>query len=127
MGGRVIGVVARSLPGKPNRWVGQEIVTESWEQRLFRLISLGDGYVVCPGATGTLVELAVAWEMMCKDQLSRRPLVALVPFWQPIIESIETADEKTRGYVSLADSVPAAVRIFQRQLANKPHSTTEER
>ena len=126
-GGQVIGVVARSLPGKPNRWIGKEIVTESWEQRLFRLISLGDGYVVCPGATGTLVELAVAWEMMCKNQLSRRPLVALAPFWQPIIAVIETADEKTRGHVALADSVPAAVRILQRQLANKPRSAAEER
>ena len=119
-GGQVIGVVARSLPAKANRWVGQEIAVETWEQRLFRLIALGDGYVACPGATGTLVELAVAWEMMCKGQLSRRPLVALGSFWQPIVECIEASDEKTRGYVSLTESVPAAVQILQRRLARPP-------
>ena len=118
--GHVIGVVARSLPGKPNRWVRQEFAVETWDQRLFRLIALGDGYVACPGATGTLVELAVAWEMMSKGQLSRRPLVALGPLWRPIVESIEAADEKTRGYVSLAGSVPAAVRILQERIASRP-------
>jgi uncharacterized protein (TIGR00725 family) len=119
-GGHVLGVVAQSLSGTANRWVRKEVAVETWDQRLFRLIALGDGYVACPGATGTLVELAVAWEMMSKGQLSRRPLVALGSIWRPIVESIETADEKTRGYVSLADSVPAAVRILQAQLAPRP-------
>ena len=73
--------------------------------------------MACPGATGTLVELAVAWERMAKGQLSRRPVVALGALGRPIVEAIENADEKTRGYVSLADSVPAAVRILQGQLA----------
>ena len=119
-GGHVLGVVARSLPGKSNRWVRQEVAVDTWDQRLFRLIALGDGFVACPGATGTLVELAVAWEMMSKGQLSRRPLVALGSLWRPIVESIEAADEKARGYVSLADSVPAAVQFLQGQLARPP-------
>jgi uncharacterized protein (TIGR00725 family) len=118
-GGHVLGVVARALPGKANRWVRQEVAVETWDQRLFRLITLGDGFVACPGATGTLVELAVVWEMMAKGQLSRRPLVALGPLWRPIVESIEAEDDKTRGYVSLADSVPAAVRILQGQITRQ--------
>lgn len=118
-GGHVLGVVARSLPGKANRWVRQEVTVKTWDQRLFRLITLGNGYVACPGATGTLVELSVAWEMMAKGQLSKRPLVALGSLWRPIVESIETVDAKTRGYVSLADSVPAAIRILQGRLARR--------
>ena len=118
-GGSVFGVVARSLPGKPNRWVQQEIVVENWEQRLFRLISLGDGYVACPGATGTLVELSVAWEMIHKGQLTQRPLVALGEFWRPIVERIETVEPKTRGVVSLAASVAAVLEILQERLPRK--------
>ena len=113
-GGTVFGVVARALPGKPNPWVRRVIEVDTWEQRLFRLITLGDGYVACPGATGTLVELAVAWEMMNKGLLGRRPLVALGEFWRPILEPIEAADAKTRGWVAPAESVPAAVEILQR-------------
>ncbi|MGH9784888.1 MAG: LOG family protein [Terriglobia bacterium] len=121
-GGAVFGVVARSLPGKPNPWVRRVIEVETWEQRLFQLITLGDGYVACPGATGTLVELAVAWEMMSKGLLGHRPLVALGKFWRPILEQIEAADPKTRGWVALAESVPAALEILQQRLAGRPAS-----
>jgi hypothetical protein len=119
-GGTVFGVVARTLPGQLNPWVEHELVVETWEQRLFQLITLGDGYVACPGATGTLVELAVAWEMMSKGLLGRRPLVALGEFWRPILESIEAADAKTRGWVALAESVPAALEILRERLAGNP-------
>ena len=121
-GGTVLGVVARALPGEPNRWVERIITVDTWEQRLFRLIALGDGYVACPGATGTLVELAVAWEMMNKGLLGRRPLVALGECWRPIVEPIETTDERTRGWVSLVESVPAALEILQQRLTGKPAS-----
>ena len=115
-GGTVFGVVARALPGRSNPWVEHELVVETWEQRLFQLITQGDGYVACPGATGTLVELAVAWEMMSKGLLDRRPLVALGDFWRPIVEQIKTSDAKARGCVALAESVPAALAILQQQI-----------
>ncbi len=119
-GGHVIGVVAGSLPGTANRWVREEIRVESWEQRLRRLIALGEGYVACPGGTGTLVELAVAWEMMNKRLLPRRPLVALGDFWRPVIRLIESAEKNTRGLVRLADSVPAAIETLQRAIRENP-------
>jgi uncharacterized protein (TIGR00725 family) len=118
-GGHVIGVVARTLPGKSNRWVDEEVIVDTWEQRLFRLIALGDGYVACSGATGTLVELAVAWEMMCKGLIARKPLVALGAFWQPVIDRIETADQATCGYVSLTESAPAAVAFLHDRLLGR--------
>ena len=118
-GATVFGVVARSLPGRSNPWVEHEIVVETWEQRLFRLITLGDGYVACPGATGTLVELAVAWEMMSKGLLTRRPLVAMGEFWRPIVEPIEAAEPNARGFVSLAESVPAAVALLEEKLGER--------
>lgn len=120
-GGAVFGVVARALPGKPNPWVQRVIEVDTWEQRLSRLITLGDAYVACPGATGTLVELAVAWEMMNKGLLGRRPLVALGEFWRPILEQIEAADAKTRGWVALAASVPATLEILQRLIPPQGH------
>ncbi|OFW34685.1 MAG: hypothetical protein A3J28_02450 [Acidobacteria bacterium RIFCSPLOWO2_12_FULL_60_22] len=109
--------MARALPGRSNLWVEHEIVVETWEQRLFQLLTVGDGYVACPGATGTLVELSVAWEMINKGLLPPRPLVALGEFWRPIVEHIEAAEPKTRGVVSLAASVRAALEILQVRLA----------
>jgi len=110
-GGHVIGVVSSALPGKTNRWVTETIVVPDWQERLHKLIALGDGYVACCGGTGTLVELAVAWEMMCKRVMPRRPLIALGAFWRPVVDLISTSDEGagSEGFVSFAHSVPAAI------------------
>ena len=109
-GGKVIGVVATAFPGKANRWVQEKIVVEKWEERLLRLVAIGGGYVACPGGTGTLVELAVVWEMLHKRLLSGRPLVALGDFWKPIIEHMEAAEPASRGLVQHVDSVAAAIK-----------------
>ena len=125
-GGKVIGVAAASLSRKTNRWVQQEIVVETWDQRLFRLLELGDGYVACPGETGTLVELAVAWEMMSKGLLPRKPLVALGNYWLPVIELIQRAmpqapaEGGSRDLVRVVESVPEAVSLLRQELLQAP-------
>jgi predicted Rossmann-fold nucleotide-binding protein len=57
------------------------------------LVERGDAYLVLPGGTGTLVELALAWEMMNKSSLSgtvggRRPLLVWEPYWRAVIECL---------------------------------------
>jgi len=112
-GGRVIGVVASAFSSKANRWVQETIVVPKWEDRLLKLISLGDGYVACAGGTGTLVELAVAWEMMHKRLIQRKPLVALGASWRAVVEQIEAADGNSRGLVHLADSISGTMSALE--------------
>lgn len=93
-GGHTIGVTCDVWTSTPNRWITEEVRTRSFMERLMTLIERGDAYVVLPGGTGTLAELALAWEMMNKSSLSksfggRRPLIAMVPYWQPVIECLE--------------------------------------
>jgi len=52
----------------------------------------GRGYVACPGGTGTLVELAVVWEMLNKGAMRRKPLAVLGDFWQPVIERVREVE-----------------------------------
>jgi uncharacterized protein (TIGR00725 family) len=115
-GGHVIGVISSFFPDKANRWVKETIVVPKWEDRLLRLIALGSGYVVCPGSTGTLVELAAAWEMTQKRVIPPKPLVALGTFWQPVVACIEAADDDSRNLVSLAQTVPEAVAALRAAL-----------
>jgi uncharacterized protein (TIGR00725 family) len=112
-GGRVIGVVASVFSSEANPWARETIVVPKWEDRLLKLISLGDGYVACPGGTGTLVELAVSWEMMHKRLIPRKPLVALGRSWRAVVEQIELADGNSRGLVRLADSVSGALSALE--------------
>jgi len=58
-GGKTYGVTAEFFGRKINEWVDVEVRKKTWEERLFELIRLADGFVACKGGTGTLVELAV--------------------------------------------------------------------
>ena len=64
----------------------------TWQERLFELIRLGDGFVACKGGTGTLVELAVVWEMLNKGVMQGKPFVVLGEFWSPIIERVREVE-----------------------------------
>jgi len=96
-GGKVMGVTAKGFRAKANRWVTEEIRVGSWQERLFELIRRGDGYVACKGGTGTLVELAVVWEMLNKGLMPQaKPFVALGDFWAPVINRVREV-ERDRG------------------------------
>ncbi|MFP3938545.1 MAG: LOG family protein, partial [Phycisphaerae bacterium] len=75
-GGDTIGVVCSVWSPTANRYTDRTIETSSLLERLNKLIELGTGgYVVLPGATGTLVELATVWELSAKRLLQWRPIV----------------------------------------------------
>jgi uncharacterized protein (TIGR00725 family) len=120
-GGHVIGVFAQSMLRKANPWVKQRIILYDWEDRLQKLIKMGAGYVVLNGGTGTLAELAVAWEMMAKRIIPCRPLVALGEYWRPVVERITQSKEGagSEGIVSFAPTVPAAVQALSNGIAGK--------
>ena len=91
-GGRTLAVTAEFFEAKANRWVDEEVRVRTWQQRLFKLVRYGRGYVACKGGTGTLVELAVVWEMLNKKALRPRPFVALGDFWRPIVERVREVE-----------------------------------
>lgn len=91
-GGRTLAVTAEFFRARANQWVDEELRVKSWQDRLFELIRRGSGYVACPGGTGTLVELAVVWEMLNKGVMREKPFVALGEFWQPIIERVREVE-----------------------------------
>jgi len=91
-GGETMAVTAEFFGARANQWVDEEIRVKSWQDRLFELVKLGAGYVACPGGTGTLVELAVVWEMLNKGAMTRKPLVVLGDFWQPVIERVREVE-----------------------------------
>jgi len=91
-GGRTLAVTAEFFRARANRWVDEKVCVATWQERLFELVRRGSGYVVCPGGTGTLVELAVVWEMINKRVMRDKPFVALGEFWQPIIDRVREVE-----------------------------------
>ncbi len=92
-GGTVVGVTCDNLPeSEPNRYLSEEWRVERWDQRLISLVWLADGYVIMPGSSGTLVELAMVIETQLKGFIPARPVVCLGRFWESIVRRIEGSD-----------------------------------
>lgn len=95
-GGKTYGVTAEFFKRKANAWVDTEVRMNTWEERLFELIRLADGFAVCKGGTGTLVELAVVWEMLNKSVISGKPIAVVGDFWQPILDRVREVEQGPR-------------------------------
>ena len=92
-GGRTLGVTAEFFKNaKLNTWVDVEVRKQTWQERLFELIERADGFVACKGGTGTLVELAVVWEMLNKSVMSNKPFAVLGDFWEPVLERVRKVE-----------------------------------
>jgi uncharacterized protein (TIGR00725 family) len=92
-GGKTYGVTAEFFAeAKCNPWIDVEVRMKTWEERLFELIRLADGFVACKGGTGTLVELAVVWEMLNKSVMSAKPFAVLGNFWQPVLDRVREVE-----------------------------------
>jgi uncharacterized protein (TIGR00730 family) len=96
-GGKTYGVTAEFFGRNVNEWIDVEIKKKTWEERLFELIRMADGFVACKGGTGTLVELAVVWEMVNKSVMARKPIAVLGDFWQPILERVREVEQRPRS------------------------------
>jgi len=96
-GGRTLGITSTFFRMHANQWIDEETSVPTWQGRLFALIDRADGLIVCPGGTGTLVELAVVWEMLNKRAMPPKPFAILGDFWQPVIERVR---EIERGHAS---------------------------
>jgi hypothetical protein len=124
--GRVLAVTANFFHSCANRWVEEETRMDTWQERLFELVRLGDGYVACKGGTGTLVELAVVWEMLNKKAMTERPFVVLGDFWQPILERVREVErgqasrwgESTDPLVHQAPTPEEAAQFLAARLSN---------
>jgi predicted Rossmann-fold nucleotide-binding protein len=124
VGGRTIGVTTRFFRSRANQWIDREISVSTWQDRLFELVKRGHGYVTCPGGTGTLVELAVVWEMLNKGVMKRKPVAVIGDFWRPVIECVRRAElahpsqwgEREERLIYLASSPREAAEHLARHL-----------
>jgi len=113
LGGETIGVTYSIWKSTPNPYIDREIKTSGLLERLDTLIKAGtSGYVVLPGATGTLVELACVWEMTAKGLLQRRPIVCVGDFWRPVLEMMRRQRPSSAEYVCSVEMPRELARHF---------------
>lgn len=109
-GGIVIGITCSAFGSSvANEYVTRKVVTDSLDERLHNLIKAGRAYVVLPGGTGTLLELAAVWELKNKGFLDQaKPIIVVGDFWKPLVELVSRDDPKSAASVVWAEG-PAQV------------------
>jgi uncharacterized protein (TIGR00730 family) len=117
-GGTVIGVTCSAFKKSvANEYVTREIVTGALEERLQTLVELGQGYVVLPGGTGTLLELATVWELKNKGFLDQaKPIVLAGAFWRPLVDLMAQDDPKCSKHVAWAETAEQVADLLRKAL-----------
>jgi uncharacterized protein (TIGR00730 family) len=113
-GGEIIGVTCSAFKGSTaNEYITREIVTNSLDERLDTLIKLGRAYVVLPGGTGTLLELAKVWELKNKGFIKAdKPIILVGGFWKPLVDLIASDDPASVRYIHQADGPKQVVELI---------------
>jgi len=116
-GGEVIGVTCAAFGrGSANKHLSREIVTTSLNERLDTLISLGSAYVILPGGTGTLLELALVWELKNKGFLSSdKPIILLGEYWRALVELIAVDDAKAPNFLLTAETAENVIELLKKR------------
>lgn len=71
----------------PNKYLTQIIETDNYVERLMKLVELGEAYIVLPGGTGTLAELATVWSL-CERDLMMKPIITLGDQWREVVDTL---------------------------------------
>jgi uncharacterized protein (TIGR00730 family) len=116
-GGEIIGITCSAFKSKANKYITREIITASLDERLDTLIQLGQAYIVLPGGTGTLLELAKVWELKNKGFLKReKPIILIGGFWKPLMELLKTDDHDCDRCVVQVDEPNQVIQLLSDNL-----------
>jgi uncharacterized protein (TIGR00730 family) len=118
VGGKTIGVTCTAFGRSgANRYTVEEIETGSLEERLQTLVKLGQAYIVLPGSTGTLLELAMVWELKNKGFINRdKPLILVGGFWKPLVDLIKGCEPESGRCIQQVADAERAAEILKTEL-----------
>jgi len=113
-GGKTIGVTCSAFKASSaNEYISREIVTDSLDERLETLTKIGRAYVVLPGGTGTLLELAKVWELKNKGFLEKhKPIILVGGYWKPLVDLIAIDDPDSSRYIHQVDEPKHVVELI---------------
>ena len=112
-GGATVGVICSIWTTRANRYIDRCVQTDGLTQRVAALLELGtSGCVAMPGSTGTLRELATAWEAGTIRPRDARPLVCVGEFWRPLIDMMASQRPACREVAALIEGPEELERFF---------------
>ncbi|MEJ5306208.1 MAG: LOG family protein [Ignavibacteria bacterium] len=121
-GAHTIGVTVNSFNLKANSYIKEEIHFTNLFDRIQKLISLGDGYIVLKGGTGTLLEYSAILELINKSLIVSKPIAADKDFWfdlTRLMNNRNTLEGRKEINVLLSNDVLEIVNYFSNYFEEK--------
>jgi hypothetical protein len=85
--GRSVGVrVELPFEQDTNAFVDELYRHKTFFSRLHQFMIASDAFVVVPGGIGTLLEMAMVWQLLQVSQLHRTPLILVGAMWGELVE-----------------------------------------
>jgi uncharacterized protein (TIGR00725 family) len=130
-GGRTIGVTVEVL-GRlaPNDFIDEEVGTAGLLMRLDRLTALADAYIVLGGGIGTLLELALVWNLRLMQVYPDKPIVLLGSAWRETVACFAQRlyiREVDLAAFTFAETPDAALAALARPPAERSAAPTDWR
>ncbi|MEG8946262.1 LOG family protein [Rosettibacter firmus] len=107
-GAEALGITLAVYNARPSKYLTKEIRCNTLFERLNKLIEYGNAYIVLNGGTGTLVELAIVWELMNKKLLNEKPFACHGTLWKEIVHLMEEQikrEKRKTGLVKCFDDI----------------------
>jgi uncharacterized protein (TIGR00730 family) len=115
-GGRTIGITVDLFGATPpNDWLDEVENTTNLLLRLDRLTLRGDAFVVLRGGVGTLLELALVWNLVLLGASAPKPIVVVGEAWRQALATLRQVLPLRDSDLALLTPVPdveAAVEVL---------------
>jgi uncharacterized protein (TIGR00725 family) len=92
-GGQAIGITAEVYYARgreANGYLTREVRVKSATDRLMELLDLPDAFIAIGNSTGTLAEIAMAWDYITKGFLPKKPILLIGESWKVFFEYVST-------------------------------------
>jgi len=132
-GGKTITVTfdPTNAPGFEGKYVGNipdtEIVTTNYIERMFKLMEMGDIFIMFKGGTGTISEFGTAWVLAKLYFGCHKPFILFGEFWIEIIDAMKknlNIDSKEMSVFEIArktEDVLPIIAKFEKSISQRPY------
>ena len=132
-GGKTITVTfdPTNAPGFEGKYIGNvpdtEIVTTNYIERMFKLMEMGDIFIMFKGGTGTISEFGTAWVLAKLYFGCHKPFILFGDFWVEVIDVMRknlNIDSKEMSVFEIAsdiEDVPAIIAKFEKSISERPY------
>ncbi len=127
-GGESVGVTGSFFSERaPNRWLSEVRECGDLFERTKLLIDLSDAFIILPGKSGTLAEVAFLWALDRARQMRSKPVVLCGRMWVDLVAAFERAgvvEEKQRAMTTLCENVEEAIACVGQRLGSRSSRET---